>query len=74
MNNTKISELHNYKKWCRRLYDYGRKRGIPVLEVKKEMKRLFNVDSSRDLTMDQYNQLREIVKTFPVVAKNNLLE
>ena len=58
-----IKELPNPHTRTTKLYRKARRKGISYLEMKFFMKNRYNVESSGDLTIEEYNDVRAIIRT-----------
>ena len=57
-----IKELPNPHTRTTKLYRKARRKGISYLEMKFFMKNRYNVESSGDLTVEEYNEIRIIIR------------
>jgi len=57
-----IKELPNPHTRTTKLYRKARRKGISYLEMKFFMKNRYNVESSGDLTIEEYNEIRIIIR------------
>lgn len=60
-----IREDVNWFGMCCALYRNAERRGLSSAEIKAHMKLAFNIDSMKDLTLDEYKVLRKHINAIP---------
>ena len=58
-----IKELHNARSKTGKIYTKAFKKNLTYQEVKAFLKDRYNVESSGDLTLEQYQEMRAIIRT-----------
>ena len=62
----KLKDYATCKKKCHKIYTKARRRGISYLEMKQQIRERYGVESSRDLTLEQYREILTQLDYLPI--------
>jgi hypothetical protein len=62
----KLSELTSCQRKCHKIYTKARRRGIPYTQMKEQLRTRYGVNSSAELTLEQYREILTQLDYLPI--------